>query len=87
MTEMLTRTAAEERIASSHSLAKPCGVVSCHPHFGELLQGALAVEKGADRRTGRALVSVHMPHADGAEFRATLEPSRVGLTSAAPAFE
>ncbi|WFU80502.1 hypothetical protein QA645_39525 [Bradyrhizobium sp. CIAT3101] len=78
MMEMLTRTPGDGKIASSHSLAKPSGVATCHPHFGELLQGAFALEKGADRRTVRALVSVHMPHADGSEARATLEPSRIG---------
>ncbi|MCK1621218.1 hypothetical protein IVA96_32560 [Bradyrhizobium sp. 159] len=78
MMEMLTRSPGEGKIASSASLAKPCGVATCHPHFGELLQGAFALEKGADRRTVRALVSVHMPHADGSEARATLEPSRIG---------
>ncbi|MGY3079509.1 uncharacterized protein involved in propanediol utilization [Bradyrhizobium sp. LM6.10] len=65
--------------ARSYSLAKPYGVATCHPHFGELLQGAFTVKDRGQRRTVRALVSVHMPHVDGSEARATLEPSRIGM--------
>lgn len=72
------RTLGDDTHARSHSLTKPYGVAICHPHFGELLQGAFAVEEGGHRRTVRALVSVHMPHADGSEARATLEPRRMG---------
>ncbi|WFU39917.1 hypothetical protein QA640_37300 [Bradyrhizobium sp. CB82] len=54
------------------------GVATCHPHFGELLQGAFDVVEEGRRRTIRALVSVHMPHADGSVARITLEPSRRG---------
>ncbi|RXH25464.1 hypothetical protein XH84_31415 [Bradyrhizobium nanningense] len=78
MTEMLTRAPGDGTIASSYSLAKPYGVATCHPHFGELLQGAFAVEKGGHHRTVRALVSVHMPHANGSQAHAILEPSRMG---------
>lgn len=60
------------------SLVKACGTGSCHPHFGELLQGAFDVAEGRHRRTVRALVSVHMPYADGSVARVTLEPSRMG---------
>lgn len=59
-------------------LATTCGVATCHPHFGELLQGAFNVTEGGHRRTVRALVSVHMPYADGSVARVTLEPSRMG---------
>lgn len=59
-------------------LAKACGVARCHPHFGELLQGAFHVAEGGHRRTLRALISLHMPCADGAVARVTLEPSRTG---------
>lgn len=59
-------------------LGKTCGVATCYPHFGELLQGAFEVAEGGYRRTVRALVSVHMPYADGSVARVTLEPSRTG---------
>lgn len=62
----------------SCSLAKPYGVGTCHPHFGELLQGAFAVKEGGCPRTVRALVSLHMPHVEGSEARATLETRRIG---------
>lgn len=60
------------------SLADVCGVASCHPHFGELLQGAFDVAEAGHRRTVRALISLHMPHTDGSIARVTLEPSRIG---------
>lgn len=59
-------------------LANTWAVASCHPHFGELLQGAFDVAEGGCRRTVRALVSVHMPYADGSVARVILEPSRMG---------
>lgn len=65
-------------LASRPSLAKTCGVATCHPHFGELLQGAFHVAEGGRRRTVRALVSVHMPYADGSVAHVILEPSRIG---------
>lgn len=61
-----------------HWLAKTTGVATCHPHFGELLQGAFDVAEGGKRRTMRALVSVHMPYANGSVARITLEPHRMG---------
>lgn len=64
--------------ASDRWLGKTCGVASCHPHFGELLQGAFYVAEGGHCRTVRALVSVHMPYGDGSIARVTLEPSRMG---------
>ncbi|MES5486059.1 hypothetical protein QMZ05_25170 [Bradyrhizobium sp. INPA03-11B] len=59
-------------------LAKICGVGTCHPHFGELLQGAFDVSEGGHRRVVRALISVHMPYADGSVARLMLEPGRTG---------
>ncbi|MBT1517468.1 hypothetical protein KIP88_45075 [Bradyrhizobium sp. SRL28] len=53
-------------------------MAACHPHFGELLQGAFDVAEGGYRRTVRALVSVHMPYSAGSIARVTLEPSRLG---------
>ncbi|WP_020508774.1 hypothetical protein [Bradyrhizobium sp. WSM2793] len=64
--------------AFQRRLAKTSGIATCHPHFGELLQGAFNVAEGGHRRTIRALVSVHMPYSDGAVARVTLEPSRMG---------
>lgn len=61
-----------------HWLRKTCGVATCHPHFGELLQGAFDVAEGKHRRAVRALVSVHMPYADGSVARVALEPGRIG---------
>lgn len=68
----------EHSMRASRRLAKACGVAACHPHFGELLQGAFEVAEGGYRRTVRALVSVHMPYADGSVARVWLEPSRTG---------
>ncbi|MDH2348806.1 hypothetical protein [Bradyrhizobium sp. SSUT77] len=68
----------DDTVARCCSLPKPSGMATCHPHFGELLQGAFALEDGRHRRTVRALVSVHMPHSDGSQARVTLDPSRIG---------
>ncbi|WP_247472795.1 hypothetical protein [Bradyrhizobium sp. 182] len=59
-------------------LRNTSGVASCHPHFGELLQGAFHVPEGRRRRTVRALISIHIPSTAGAEARVTLQPNRVG---------
>ncbi|WP_271612196.1 GHMP family kinase ATP-binding protein [Bradyrhizobium sp. CCBAU 21362] len=59
-------------------LPQTSGVASCHPHFGELLQGAFDMSDGRRRRMLRALVSVHIPDADGSVARVTLEPNRRG---------
>ncbi|WP_407151107.1 hypothetical protein [Bradyrhizobium sp. ORS 86] len=63
---------------SDRPSANTCGVASCHPHFGELLQGAFRIADGEHHRTVRALVSVHMPYNLGSIARVTLEPSRTG---------
>ncbi|MBM7487960.1 uncharacterized protein involved in propanediol utilization [Bradyrhizobium sp. USDA 3686] len=60
------------------SAPKTCGVAGCHPHFGELLQGVFEVAEGRHCRLVRALVSLHMPYADGSVARVTLEPKRTG---------
>lgn len=63
---------------SERWLRKTSGVASCHPHFGELLQGAFDVSEGRRRRTVRALVSVHIPSMAGAVAHVTLKPNRAG---------
>lgn len=68
----------EHTVALYPGLAKAYGLGSCHPHFGELLQGAFEVAEGGRRRTVRALISLHMPYADGSVARVTLEPNRMG---------
>lgn len=78
MIEIPLKLQAYDMPAADSRIAKAWGVGSCHPHFGELLQGAFDVAEGGHRRTVRALVSVHMPYADGSVARVTLEPSRMG---------
>ncbi|MFK4496076.1 uncharacterized protein involved in propanediol utilization [Bradyrhizobium japonicum] len=63
---------------SQRWLQNTSAVASCHPHFGELLQGAFNMSDGGYRRMVRALVSVHMPGAHGSMARVTLEPNRAG---------
>lgn len=78
MIEVPLKLPVSSAMAFDQQLAPTGGVASCHPHFGELLQGAFELAEGRRRRTVRALVSVHMPHADGSVARVTLEPSRMG---------
>lgn len=58
--------------------AKTCGMATCYPHFGELLQGAFDLAEGGRRRIVRALISVPMPYVDGSVARVTLEPRHTG---------
>ncbi|MFK4529264.1 uncharacterized protein involved in propanediol utilization [Bradyrhizobium japonicum] len=74
----MPQTFPKEGTPAFHSgIAEASGVASCHPHFGELLQGAFDVAEGGRRRTLRALISLHMPYADGSVAHVTLEPSRI----------
>ncbi|MCK1290255.1 hypothetical protein [Bradyrhizobium sp. 30] len=63
---------------STGSLVHTWGIGTCHPHFGELLQGAFEIAQGGSRRMVRALVSVHMPYDNGSIAHVKLEPNRTG---------
>ena len=54
------------------------GFATCHPHFGEFLQGAFEIDNGGRPGIVRALVSVHMPNEPGSAAQFTLDPRRTG---------
>lgn len=60
------------------------GESSCHPHFGEFMQGAVEVDKNGRSGIARCLVSAHVPNEIGsvARFAVTFGTRKVHVTPA-----
>jgi len=56
------------------------GEATCHPHFGEFLQGAIEVDKAGRPAVERCLVSVHKPGLPGSSARFTLHADSTEIT-------